>query len=301
MKKYILTLITLITLLNAMAQSSFYLGAIASFNRQSIINKEDDNAPSKTLQQIPGYRPSYSFQIGARIGKHLDMNIAPTLENFYTSYYGNNDTSTLKSFQSSLQFKNIYIPLQLNFLIPVNERIKLSLGIGAFYSKSLSYAMKTEAIQNPNNWGTIYWTSHNDEGLTGSWAYFDHFDTIKAKTSKNNTLFKMENIGISVQTGIIYQISNHIDITLQAKVNKTLHDNENKVNLTEVSDDGVNPPNISSSNCWSETRLYRFYIRPSSEFNKRPASTTLSIGVGLGVQFHFGRSSNSSSSNYYNY
>jgi hypothetical protein len=295
MKK--LSLILIFLAFKSQAQTRFFVGLGGAYQHCLLQNKEDNDAPADKLTQRGTWQPSYGIQFGLQFGKHVEVKLAPNYQTFKTTHTGNGDSMGVGPFNAYLQLQYYNLPLQLNYIGHLSEKFSLFGGIGVNVGFLKKYTDQVNAnLRLPS--GELIPRREEYSGNTGYGESTYFTPKVATYAKMNKPFYTNRHISGSLQCGMRYQFGEHISLSAMLQFMKGITDIENKTSIIIALDNGNGfPPELYTFDFWGENKYRRFYDRPISELNKRLETTTQTIGIGLSIQYTFGKSNNST--NYY--
>lgn len=282
--KKILTLLILSSTISY-AQSSFFAGINTSINSTTLRNKEDRTAGNGDMYKSKmALSSAYSISIGYSFKNNVQLFVSPNYMNFKHKMKGSCDTGLYNHLDGLIKFQTINLPVMLGYKYALNDRISIGINAGMYYNQVLSINERVE-ISNPyvdTTWKNTIVRTLNDNKLVYIFP-----DSNKYYVTGDEWLYKKENWGFCSQLDFNYSVSDNIMINIFIPFSYSFKDLENKKIVNYTYQGPVPGPSEYTFNYWENNYYARYYPRPVSEYSKRPATHTMALGFGIGINYYF--------------
>ena len=99
--------------------------------------------------------------------------------------------------------------------------------------------------------------------------------------------FKKSVFGVLINLHPEYHINDFVSLNLNINLQRSLSDIENKTEMTVTTYYRESGQTYTYNiKLWDENKYARYYIRSNSNFNQRPATYTMALGIGFGLRFY---------------
>ncbi len=264
------------------ALPSVFVGVGGGAYATIIKNRADYSLPNQLLQTKSGFGFTQGFRIGYRVGTRIELAINPNRQMYLSTIIGTPDTGFLRNYTAKLQFNYLNLPLAVNYSMKLNDRIGVHAEIGFNIGYLYKYVEDMEAMQpsfsSPDN---LYKFHSNFTGKKGYSEFFENgYRKVDIQTDKER--YRKINLGLLFSIGAFYELSDKLRLCVNINCTKGLSDIENKTQVEATYTD-IQGEHTQSYKLWSN--YYRYFA--SAERETRPASYTMALGLGIGINYYF--------------
>lgn len=216
MKQFFLAAFVILLTHISNAQTGRYFGVVYSYDRTLLHNEDDVNA-DKRLDLSPTYGSRAGFEIGY-IRKHRS---GVSIQFLYTNE-GQKYTGETPGMTAITKLNYLKIPLYFQYYTNDSKRINIMLGLGMYYAFLKSY--KDEVNMNNSNGSLNYKLTTSNFSYSYSTATPDY--TLDATLEQFP--YKRHIVGLNGRAGVVCRLSKHLQLTINAMADYSLHDVEYK-------------------------------------------------------------------------
>ncbi|MBK7691065.1 MAG: outer membrane beta-barrel protein [Bacteroidetes bacterium] len=219
------------------AQKGFNISISGDFGKTSLLNKEDKNAG-----EILDFVPTSGYQMGGNLGYRKEigggfagLNVGVKYSHVGQKYKGrivdpvNDSTTIIYLIKGQINLNYITIPMELNYTLFKNKRIRPTFSLGCYFAFNKSYSDKWEQINTYNQ--DVSKFSYNNLDYTQS-----HFTsainyTVSSDYKLDKPYYSKIDYGWVTRLGIEFEAFQNCTISVNGTYNRGLKDVENKTEI----------------------------------------------------------------------
>lgn len=287
-QKLYFILVLILCSISLVAQSSFFGGVNCGIYSTTLINTEDKNAPNGMLDKKNGVQMGYGVHAGYSYKNKIKVSTELNYLQYKVMYNGANDTTSVRSFNATAQFKYYQIPLILSYNYALDDRISLFAGFGISYNHMTYYKEEVKGnavvINSPTEkYSYTYIT-------TGTKGYFETPDDNDGKIDivLTNPMYLSKSFSLICNIGSEYALTNKLGISLKMNYQRGISNIENKgIGKETVTHQKSGTTYTNTIDYWNETNYLRYYYRHSDKYDQRKQTYTQAMGLSIGLNYYF--------------